>query len=158
MMQASNILKSQNKRIGYFDLLKTISIFLVIYVHYPWISTSKGSNLTMIMTIIAVPLFFMINGALLLGKRNFNIKEHYKKLMWIIVGTISWKILILSICMITKRIDISNFSITEVFNYLFTAKNLLDVPAEHFWFMYALIRIYIIYPFIRLAFEKNISI
>ena len=73
MMQASNILKSQNKRIGYFDLLKTISIFLVIYVHYPWISTSKGSNLTMIMTIIAVPLFFMINGALLLGKRNFNI-------------------------------------------------------------------------------------
>ena len=44
MMQASNILKSQNKRIGYFDLLKTISIFLVIYVHYPWISTSKGSN------------------------------------------------------------------------------------------------------------------
>ena len=155
MMQASNILKSQNKRIGYFDLLKTISIFLVIYVHYPWISTSKGSNLTMIMTIIAVPLFFMINGALLLGKRNFNIKEHYKKLMWIIVGTISWKILILSICMITKRIDISNFSITEVFNYLFTAKNLLDVPAEHFWFMYALIRIYIIYPFIRLAFEKN---
>lgn len=155
IVQTHNLLNLPNKRIGYLDLLKTISIFLVIYVHYPWISNSKGSNLTMIMTIIAVPLFFMVNGALLLGKKNFNIKEHYKKLMWIIVGTISWKILILFICLITKRVDILNFSVTEIFNYLFTAENLLDVPAEHLWFMYSLIRIYIIYPFIRLAFEKD---
>ena len=155
IVQTHNLLNLPNKRIGYFDLLKTISIFLVIYVHYPWISNSKGSNLTMIMTIIAVPLFFMVNGALLLGKKNFNIKEHYKKLMCIIVGTISWKFLILFICLITKRIDILNFSVTEIFNYLFTAENLLDVPAEHLWFMYSLIRIYIIYPFIRLDFEKD---
>lgn len=155
IVQTHNLLNLPNKRIGYLDLLKTISIFLVIYVHYPWISNSKGSNLTMIMTIIAVPLFFMVNGALLLGKKNFNIKEHYKKLMWIIVGTISWKFLILFICLITKRVDILNFSVMEIFNYLFTAENLLDVPAEHLWFMYVLIRIYIIYPFIRLAFEKD---
>ena len=54
-----------NSRINYFDVLKTICIFLVIFVHYPWISESKWANLSMIITIIAVPLFFMINGALL---------------------------------------------------------------------------------------------
>lgn len=153
--QMHNQLILQNKRIGYFDLLKTISIFLVIYVHYAWISNSKGSNLTMIMTIIAVPLFFMVNGALLLSKENFNIKVHYKKLIWIIIGTISWRILILFICLITKRVNISEFSVTDIFNYVFTAENLTSVPAEHLWFMYSLIRIYIIYPFIRLAFEKD---
>ena len=30
-----------------------------------------------------------------------------------------------------------------------------NIPAEHFWFMYSLIRIYLIYPFIRYMFEKN---
>lgn len=109
----------------------------------------------MIMTIIAVPLFFMINGALLFSKENFDIKSHYKKLIWIIIGTISWKILILFICLITKRVNIINFSLTDIFNYIFTSKNLQSVPAEHLWFMYSLIRIYIVYPFIRLAFEKN---
>lgn len=63
-----------NSRINYFDVLKTICIFLVIFVHYPWISESKWANLSMIITIIAVPLFFMINGALLLEKEIFDKK------------------------------------------------------------------------------------
>lgn len=57
-----------NNRVNYFDVLKTICIFLVIFVHYPWISESKCSNLSMIITIIAVQLFFMINGVFLLEK------------------------------------------------------------------------------------------
>lgn len=145
----------EKQRIVYFDFLKVISIFLVIFVHYSWISDSKASNLTMIMTIIAVPLFFMINGALLLSKEKFDIKSHYKKLFWIIIGTISWKFLILLICLITSRVNMESFSATDIFNYGFTATSLHNVPAEHLWFMYALIRIYIIYPFIRLAFEKD---
>ena len=68
-----------NNRVNYFDVLKMICIFLVIFVHYPWISESKCSNLSMIITRIAVPLFLVINGALLLGKETFDKKNIIKR-------------------------------------------------------------------------------
>lgn len=39
----------------------TLAIFLVIFVHYPMISDSMPSNLSMLLTYVAVPLFFIFN-------------------------------------------------------------------------------------------------
>lgn len=72
----------ENKRIVYFDVLKFIAIFLVVYVHYAWISTSYSSNIAMILTTTAVPIFFCVNGALML-KKNL-IKRHYLKKYYIL--------------------------------------------------------------------------
>ena len=145
---------NKNKRIYYLDFLKAISIILVIYVHYPWINESKASNISMCITIIAVPLFFMVNGTLMLMKK-LDIKKHFKKIIIITTSCIIWKILIFFICLITKKIEISNYKIYEILLYLFTANNLKGVPTEHFWFLYALIKIYIIYPFVYMAMKKD---
>lgn len=93
--------------------------------------------------------------ALYFWKKKYLIKKHYKKTISIILGTMSWKIVILFICLFTKRIKFDNFSYLEYFNYIFTSNMLNNVPAEHLWFMYSLIRIYLIYPFIRYMYEKN---
>ena len=67
------------KRINYFDVLKALSIIFVIYLHYPWTSASWGTNITMMICYIAVPLFLMINGTLILNKkinRGFIIDDY----------------------------------------------------------------------------------
>lgn len=138
----------KNKTISYFNLIKALSIFLVIYVHYPWISQSRGSNLTMLMTIIAVPLFFMINGALLISK-EFNLKRHINKLTKLIFATIAWKILITIVWVLIRQVNIQNYTFAEILLSLFTNYRLENVPTEHLWFMYSLFKIYIIFPFIK---------
>lgn len=67
----------KKKRIYYLDFIKSISIILVIFVHYPWISSSPASNISMCLTIIGVPLFFMVNGATNVFKR-IRYKKTYK--------------------------------------------------------------------------------
>lgn len=144
----------QNKTIYYFNLIKALSIFLVIYVHYPWISQSRGSNLTMLMTIIAVPLFFMVNGALLISK-EFNIKKHINKLTKLIFATIAWKILITIVWSLIGQVNIQDYTITEILLSLFTNYRLGNVPTEHLWFMYSLFKIYIIFPFIKIFLDNG---
>lgn len=61
MNSNTNSRQSTNTRIYYFDAIKTLAIFLVIFVHYPMISDSIPSNLSMLLTYVAVPLFFIFN-------------------------------------------------------------------------------------------------
>lgn len=65
------------------------------------------------------------------------------------------KLLILVICIITQRINISNYKIESIFFYLFSENNLINVPAEHLWFMYTLLKIYLLYPLIYYMFQNN---
>ena len=78
MKSNTNSRQSTNTRIYYFDAIKTLAIFLVIFVHYPMISDSMPSNLSMLLTYVAVPLFFMVNGALLLRK-PIDVKKTLQK-------------------------------------------------------------------------------
>lgn len=144
----------KKKRIYYLDFIKSISIILVIFVHYPWISSSPASNISMCLTIIAVPLFFMVNGALMFSK-ELDIKKHINKTIVILISCATWKILILSICLIAKKVSINNYNLIDILLYCLTSKNLNGVPAEHLWFLYALIKIYIIFPFVYIAMQKN---
>ncbi len=153
-MEKDNKIAVKNNRISYFDLLKAVAIILVIYVHYPWISESKLSNITMIITIIAVPIFFMINGALLL-KSKFELKKHMKKILSLILGLIIWKLLILTYCLMSRKVYLSDFQAIDILYYFISQANLTNVPSEHLWFLYSLIRIYIIFPFIKIALDYD---
>lgn len=74
-------------RIYYFDALKTISIFLVCIYHYNALNLDIINNpglgvyinyLFYGLSSMAVPLFFMVNGALLLN-RPYRLGKHIKK-------------------------------------------------------------------------------
>ena len=144
----------KEKRINYFDIIKTISIFFVVYLHYPWISGSIGSNTSMLICYTSVPLFFMVNGALLLNK-PFDMKKHILKIKRILINMFFWKLLILTICLITKFVFLKDYRPMDLFFYLFVEWYIKDVPAEHIWFMYTLIKIYIMYPMIQFLFQNK---
>lgn len=57
-------------RIQSFDFLKAIAMFLVVFCHYTTLSESFMCNAGMTLCFIGVPIFFMVNGALLFSKRK----------------------------------------------------------------------------------------
>lgn len=85
----SNTLQNPSKRLVHLDLLRLIAIYLVIFNHTGdrgyFLFTNSGDSLLyfpyMMFSVfckIAVPLFFMISGALLLPKKE-TLKQLYTK-------------------------------------------------------------------------------
>src|SRR3712207_4846289 len=82
------------ERIVYFDYLETMAIFMVIYVHYNFLaSDGTTAHIAYLIPQIAVPIFFMINGALLLGRKQYSIRKHYLKTLLLILSVTSWRLL-----------------------------------------------------------------
>lgn len=79
--------KSHNRILG-FDIAKSLAMFLVILLHASFytgiIRDSFFSRVMMSFTVICVPLFMAVNGAILLNK-HFVFKRHLKKLVGIIL-------------------------------------------------------------------------
>lgn len=86
-----------------------------------------------------VPLFFMISGALLIGKEE-TISEFYKKrVKKILIPFLFWSLFYLAYQRITQ--DDSFFTLFQ---------KALDRPYYHLWFLYAILGLYLITPFLQL--------
>lgn len=144
-----------NKRIGYFDALRIVSIFFVIVVHI----TSVGLRLCETATSAwianwlinsishwSVPVFFMVSGALFLDpNRELSIEKLYKK-----------NIFRIAICII-----VWGFLYSLLDQYLYgtlSSKSVLIAvygiitgnTGYHLWFLYTLVMLYIAVPLFRL--------
>lgn len=82
----------KNNRLIYIDYLETIAIFCVVCCHYNAVmGTGLASNMFMLFAkCFGVPIFFLVNGALVF-QRNFSLKKHLKKTGMLILTTASWK-------------------------------------------------------------------
>ncbi len=110
------------------------------------------STLLFMINATCIPIFLMVNGALLLSK-PIDIKKHIKKCLMIFVNFYIWRIItILSIALFNK-IDLKTCK-SDLINSLFFFRQFPGVDLAHFWFIPMLISIYIIFPFIALAFQK----
>lgn len=149
----------QNKSV-YIEFIRIIAIFFVIYNHTSEMGFSLFASrqpdsfqfwIYMFVSVfckVAVPLFFAISGALLLGK-----EESLEKL---------WKNRIIKMILILIL-----FSIINYLNYCFYTgkpfriKNLLvsiyDGPSMvngHLWYLYAYIALLICIPFLRILIQN----
>lgn len=151
------------ERKNYLDFLKGIAIFAVIIIHV----TSEGFSrnlpsddlfwysLFYVITKCAVPLFVMVTGVLLLNPRKeLSIKKIYSKyILNIVVAAFIWGIVYKLIRVITTGGISENggiFTVLKSFLIGFFTGSL----EFHFWYVYALIGIYIALPILR-AFVKS---
>lgn len=144
-----------DKRVGYFDILRIVSIFFVIVIHV----TSAGLHLCETATPTwnvnwllnsvsrwAVPVFFMVSGALFLEpSRELTLKKLYKKSIFhIVVCIIVW-----------------GFFYSLLDQYIYGTLSAKSVPVAvygivtgntgyHLWFLYTLVMLYIAVPLFRL--------
>lgn len=91
------------KRIVGLDVIKAISIILVLTIHsigsMPFFPNTWWSNAFTILTVTCVPLFLMVNGALMLNK-PFSRRKWQHRLVNLILITIVWKIILTFTCLL----------------------------------------------------------
>jgi surface polysaccharide O-acyltransferase-like enzyme len=155
------------KRYDYLDILKALAILFVIIYHFHSFSIDfmENSNVSIYINYyffaicsVCVPLFFFINGALLLNKNEIDIKKHTFNCLKIFGLVVIWSFI--SIAIITY-LWTAPHSIRDYFNKLCTDDNLIAFYQlkgcynNHLWFLIALFGIYIFYPIIYVAFKNN---
>ncbi len=141
---------SSVKRDTGYDLIRSIAIFLVVCIHSNVAILGVGQaspfwcTIAVLQPLIltAVPLFFMVSGALLLSdKREESISDHLKKR----VGKQLVPFLVWSVVYVVAKAVISGSGLK-----LSSFTGLIEEPAYYqFWFMYPLLGIYLLLPLIK---------
>ena len=139
------------------DLMKTLAIFFVILYHgmaFESYILTDGSALSYIkyflqgLLCICVPVFFFVNGALMLQK-EFAIKKHIRKLLKLVFLILFWGSLTLAVLMPVR---------SEFFGAFEFVKSLLSLRGNwihHIWFLCALFGVYIFMPLIKNCFDTS---
>ena len=89
-------------------------------------------------------------------QRKFSLRKHLKKTGMLIVTTAAWKAIYLLLQYIRLPAGSSIWKKSDLWNY-FCGGNLSDpyVPAEHFWYMYALIGVYLVFPLFAAIYKEK---
>ena len=143
------------KRILYLDILKIIAIFCVVYTHLVLLGTGWLDHFTNVATYIGVPIFFMVNGALVLNKPGFHLKKHLLKTGHIFLMFGCWKFIMVFVCEIVFREPLFPWkSAKEFLNYMVGYQTTYH-PTEAFWFVVALLQIYLTVPMIKHVYDSG---
>ena len=140
--------KMKKKKNITIEILRIIACFFVIVCHtYGWGFDKKIFDLTWFLSVAiylisktAVPIFFMISGALYL-KKDYSYKEMFRKIIFRILVPL---ILFSALLYFKENRECSLTNLIKFFNKLLAGKIL-----EHYWFLYTLIGLYLAIPFIR---------
>ncbi len=139
-----------------FDILKTLAIFLVITYHFQkWdLNIFSGSinnyfHYFLQGTLgVHVPLFFLVNGALLMN-RPFSESRHMRKTIRLFFTTLIHCVITL---ILIGAINDNMLNFDELVYQLRTWQN---GWIQHLWFLQQLFIIYLIFFLIKPAFEHN---
>ena len=153
----------KSKRFYYLDLLKLIATFCVCSYHFAFLGNldyiDGVSNKILVTRLlfninsICIPLFFMVNGSLLLNK-TLKIKGFIKKSAVILLQYYFWRFLTIVLLADIKDIDLSNIGKSNLFNAVFLWSDINGIDLAHLWFIPSLLCVYFIYPFIKHAFDQ----
>lgn len=135
----------------YFEIIRITAIFLVIFNHTSgfWLFTTTSDTFTYLVSIfmshlckVAVPLFFMISGALLLGKEE-SIGDVLKKRVFRYAGIL----LIFSLINYLRR----PYDGQGILHYLlyFGKTVYTEQVITPYWFLYSYLAVLIMLPVLR---------
>jgi len=144
-------------RLVHLDLLRIVAIFLVVFNHtgnrgFTLFVEKIGSPLYfpyMLFSIVckvAVPLFFMISGALLLSKQESYQKLFFKRILRILIVLILISVPYYFWLHRTEGLGISNF-----FTYVYG-----NSASTSLWYLYSYIGLLLLLPFLR-SMVKNLQ-
>ncbi len=144
----------EKKRLVYMDVIRILAVCGVIYIHtgdmgYSLYATTESIVLKFIYYLfaviseISVPLFFMVSGALLLGKEE-RFEDILKKRCLRIVMVL----LVASLCQYAYNVWVGKVDAMTLAGYL---KGILNNGfTESLWFLYSYLMYLLILPFLRM--------
>lgn len=140
-------MKIRKREIG-IDLVKTIACYLVVALHTIRVEVSGVNFVIFAFAVVAIPLFFMVNGYLMFRKEQIPLKYVGKKVIRILSVCFCWEALHGMAYFLYYR---QFRNVFESFVLDFFQKGLFF----HFWFMGALIILYICMPFLRRLYDHS---
>lgn len=146
-------------RIIWLDLVKVFAIFSVVFLHSTTPILGQFGKIDMTywhignaydsMVRMAVPLFFMVTGALLLNRKEEHLSIFFRKrFLKVAIPLIAWSFIYI---MFRKYALHEDLNITKLFLSSFVWK-----VYYHLWFLYTIIGIYLFIPILK-VFVKNSS-
>lgn len=135
---------AKKPRVVYFDVLRAIAPVFVVFIHAAVTFDTHNTQTHFLQEFgrWAVPIFFMISGALLLDpKKEIGIKKLWaKNIRRILVALLAWSII--------YAILFTFFGNQEGSKAYLLGQNIVG-GAYHMWFLFSLLAIYIVLPFLR---------
>lgn len=134
-----------NTRVIYLDIIKIFAIILVIFNHSHWGIYGYnvfGTSIHMLLfdlCKIAVPLFVMVSGALILGKESNHRDMITKRIFRVFVPLV----IVTLICVLVYGGSFKGFIAAIFTNYT------LNYPPYWLWYLYLLMALYIMTPFLQ---------
>jgi surface polysaccharide O-acyltransferase-like enzyme len=143
-------------RIFYYDAIKVLAIYLVCIYHYNHLDCNildSQNNIGAYLNYyfygipsMAVPLFFMVNGALLLNK-PCKLENHLRKVLYLYILVFVWSAISLVVFI---PIEGTSYSLKEFLKAWFYLK---QGTSNHLWFLQTLISVYLIFPFLKVIYD-----
>ena len=149
-------LKKKPRIIGY-DIAKSLAMLFVVILHYSfytrYYSSGVAGTLLTTLCVACVPLFFAVNGALLLP-RPLDIRKHLKKTVTIVAVLAVWKTIVALFCVFVDRSHPAPIgTLVKDFLRFQLGGGFGEYPVGYFWFMNALLAVYLVYPLVKLVFD-----
>jgi surface polysaccharide O-acyltransferase-like enzyme len=142
-------------RIFYYDAIKVLAIYLVCLYHYNHLDCNilDGKNVGAYLNYyfygipsMAVPLFFMVNGALLLNK-PCKLENHLRKVLYLYILVFVWSAISLVVFI---PIEGTSYSLKEFLKAWFYLK---QGTSNHLWFLQTLISVYLLFPILKVIYD-----
>ena len=137
---------------NWVDFVRVFGTFLVVLAHVTGWGAGPGWAETFYYTLSrnGVPLFFMISGFLLLSKQE-DLGTYLKKRAWkILIPFVVWSLIYdLYWNQALSEVGLSFQGVIRLF-----IRMIRGARAEHLWFFYALIGLYLFTPVLRLFVDK----
>ena len=129
-------------------------MYLVVLLHSSFytglIPSTTLSRALMTLTVVCVPLFIAVNGALLMT-RPLNINQHIIKTARIFVFTLIWRFIHVVVFYVLG----ANFPRASEFVFMLFGGNVDGYLLGHFWFLNALIALYLVFPLVKAAWDSS---
>ena len=147
----------KENRIYYFDIIKCIASYLICLSHFGTLNTNIVHSPDFYVyfnyflqgvSSVGVPIFLMVNGAFLLNK-NYPLSKIYYRvraylLLFLVWGTISLLIL--------APLFQDHYNLGQFLSAVLRTK---AGRTEHLWFLMAMTYIYLLFPFLKVVYDKS---
>lgn len=130
------------------DIIKIIACSFVVAIHTVNGQLGVINRIIQMCTVLAIPLFFTVNGYLLLKKPKVSYGYVVKRIIKILIICFSWEAIHATVCFLVYH-EIRNFLLSFLLDFL------QEGLFFHFWFFGSLIIIYLILPLINKLLNKH---
>ena len=153
-MEPMPVAAPSRKRLLGLDIAKLLAMFQVVYIHFAFytkdVANTDLSRAVLSLTVACVPIFIAVNGALLFS-RPFDSRKHMRRVASSIALLFVWRAIHIA-CY--SLMDAPRLSLSQTLAVLI-GSNVEGYPTGHFWFLFSLIKLYILFPILKFAWDEH---